>query len=121
MGMDRHVNLAVIGSGYWGRKALTEYLQLERVDPRFKLLKICDLKEDNLEYCKNVMHVDSERLSMDYEAVLKSPDIDAVHICTPNETHYKFGSQALNEGKNVLLEKPMALLAKGCLEPMQHG
>lgn len=108
--MERNVNLAVIGSGYWGRKALTEYLQLQQVDPNFKLVKVCDLKEENLTYCKDVLHVDPELLSMDYEAVLKSPDVDAVHICTPNETHYKFGSQALNEGKNVLLEKPMALL-----------
>jgi UDP-N-acetylglucosamine 3-dehydrogenase len=109
---EKNINLAVIGAGYWGRKAVTEYLQLEKADPDFKLVQICDLREENLQYCKDSLRVDSDRLSTDYEAVLKSPDVDAVHICTPNETHYKFGLQSLNDGKNVLLEKPMALTPK---------
>jgi UDP-N-acetylglucosamine 3-dehydrogenase len=106
---DENINLAVIGAGYWGRKAVTEYLHLEQVDPAFKLVQICDLKTENLNYFKDILSVHSDRLSEDYEAVLKSPDVDAVHICTPTETHYKFGLQALRECKNVLMEKPMAL------------
>ena len=85
---EKNINLAVIGAGYWGRKAVTEYLQLEKADPAFKLVQICDLKAENLNYFKDVLHVHSDRLSEDYEAVLKSPDVDAVHICTPTETHY---------------------------------
>jgi UDP-N-acetylglucosamine 3-dehydrogenase len=57
-----------------------------------------------------------ETLSGDYEAVLKSPDVDAVHICTPNETHHRIGLLALNAGKNVLLEKPMALTPRDAWE-----
>jgi UDP-N-acetylglucosamine 3-dehydrogenase len=109
---EENINLAVIGAGYWGSKAVTEYLQLEKADPAFKLVQICDLKTENLNYFKDVLHVNSDRLSEDYEAVLKSPDVDAVHICTPTETHYEFGLQALDKGKNVLMEKPMALSPK---------
>ena len=100
------VNLAVIGAGYWGRKAISEYLELAKADPKFNLAYVCDLKEENLEYCRDVLHVKEEQLSSDYEAILKSPDIDAVHICTPNETHHHFGLQSLNCEKNVLIEKP---------------
>ena len=107
--MVKHVNLAVIGAGYWGRKVIGEYLQLAEVDSAFRLMQVCDLKEENLSHCRDTFGMDEARLSSDYEAVLKSPDIDAVHICTPNETHYRFGLQSLNEDKNVLLEKPMAL------------
>jgi UDP-N-acetylglucosamine 3-dehydrogenase len=110
------LNLAVVGAGYWGRKVVTEYLQLAKVDPKFNLLYVCDLKEGNLDYCRNVLGVEESKLSSDYEAILKSPDVDAVHICTPNETHYSFGLQSLESEKSVLLEKPMALVSREAWE-----
>ena len=103
------MNLAVIGAGYWGRKVAEEYLQLARVDSDFNLASICDPIESNLRNCADSMHVGLDKLCTDYEAVLKSPDVNAVHICTPNETHYQIGLDALYEGKNVLMEKPLAL------------
>src|SRR4030065_287485 len=106
--MVKEINLAVVGAGYWGRKVIGGYLQLAKMDSGFNLAQVCDLEEKNLNHCRDVLHVGLERLSSDYEAVLKSPDINAVHICTPSETHYRIGLQALNLGKNVLLEKPMA-------------
>lgn len=109
---EKRVNLAVIGAGYWGRKVVREYLNLEKEDSDFRLVEVCDLLESNLDYCKKELDINPAKLTTDYESVFKSLDIDAVHICTPNETHYKFGSQALNEGKNVLLEKPIALSPK---------
>jgi len=110
--MVRKVNLAVLGAGYWGRKVTEEYLHLSEVDKEFNLIHVCDLKEENLNYCRNFLKIGPKKLCEDYEAVLKSPDVDAVHICTPNETHYKLGLAALVHGKNVLLEKPMALTAR---------
>jgi UDP-N-acetylglucosamine 3-dehydrogenase len=113
---EKGVNLAVIGAGYWGRRAIREYIQLGKADPGFNLVQVCDLKEENLDYCREELQMGPEMLSGDYEAVLKSPDIDAVHICTPNETHHRIGLQALNAGKNVLLEKPMALTPREAWE-----
>ncbi len=110
--MTENVNLAVIGAGYWGRKVITEYLQLAKSDPSFNLMQVCDLENRNLDYCKKNLNVSLTNLSSDYEAVLKSPDIDAIHICTPNETHHKIGLQALHLHKNVLLEKPLATSTK---------
>ena len=52
---SKPLNLAVIGAGYWGRKAVTEYLELAKVDPKFNLAYVCDLKEDNLDYCRNAL------------------------------------------------------------------
>jgi predicted dehydrogenase len=109
--MAKEVNLAVIGAGYWGRKVTQEYIQLAKNDSDFSLVYVCDLDEKNLGYCRDVLRIGREKLSSDFEAVLKSTDIDAVHICTPNETHNKIGLHALNQGKNVLLEKPLATSA----------
>jgi len=110
------LNLAVIGVGYWGRKAVTEYLELAKVDQNFNLAYICDLKEDNLDYCRTALRVGESKLTSDYEAILESPDVDAVHICTPNETHFNYGMHSLNAKKNVLIEKPMALTPKDAWE-----
>jgi UDP-N-acetylglucosamine 3-dehydrogenase len=106
---NKAVNLAVIGAGYWGRKVISEYLALEQKDTDFNLVKVCDLLDDNLIFCKERLNVGKEKLSNQVREIIDSPDIDAVHICTPNETHFTLGSQALFSGKNVLLEKPMSL------------
>ncbi len=44
----------------------------------------------------------------DYRAVLQDGDIDAVHIALPTPFHYTVARAALEAGKHVLLEKPMA-------------
>src|ERR1039457_2119597 len=44
----------------------------------------------------------------DYREILRDPAIDAVHICTPNAQHFSMAKDALNAGKHVLCEKPLA-------------
>jgi UDP-N-acetylglucosamine 3-dehydrogenase len=114
--MEKNLDIAVLGAGYWGQKVIAEYLQLAAIDPRVNLAKVCDLKDENLEYCSRVLRVDKEKLDMDYDILLGSNDVDALHICTPNETHHKFCLAALNAGKHVLIEKPMALSAREAWE-----
>lgn len=46
------------------------------------------------------------------EELLANKDIDAVHICTPNNSHAELAIKALKAGKNVLVEKPMAIASK---------
>jgi predicted dehydrogenase len=45
----------------------------------------------------------------DYRKLLKDETIDAVHICTPNATHYQMAKDALLAGKHVLCEKPLSI------------
>lgn len=45
----------------------------------------------------------------DYQAVLDDPHITAVHIATPNRTHYDMATRALLAGKHVICEKPLAM------------
>ena len=44
----------------------------------------------------------------DYRTLLADPNLDAVHICTPNALHFPMAMAALAAGKNVLCEKPLA-------------
>jgi len=48
----------------------------------------------------------------DEEAFLSSPDFDAVYIASPNSAHYRQAMNALDHGKHVLCEKPLAISAK---------
>src|ERR1700726_461694 len=51
------------------------------------------------------------RLPRAYECAdqaILDPQVDVVHICTPNATHYRFALAALEAGKHVICEKPLA-------------
>ncbi|HTZ57864.1 MAG TPA: Gfo/Idh/MocA family oxidoreductase [Acidobacteriaceae bacterium] len=49
-----------------------------------------------------------ERATANYQDLLADPELDAVHICTPNELHFPMAKAAMEAGKNVLCEKPLA-------------
>ena len=103
----RKTNLAVIGVGYWGKKIVCEYSQLAKRNSKVSLYAVCDFSEKNLEFCNENYHVPN---LMKYpKDVIARREIDAVNICTPNETHFEICRMALEEGKHVLVEKPMTL------------
>ena len=54
----------------------------------------------------------ADRAESDAAALLTAADIDVVHICTPNATHAALALQALNAGKHVVCEKPLATTAE---------
>jgi predicted dehydrogenase len=93
-------NVGVIGAGYWGKKHVDEYTNLG-----VKLI-VSDLVDDNLMFVKKKFGADTTK---DYNDILDDDSVKAVSICTPNHTHYKIAKQCLENGKNILLEKPMTL------------
>jgi UDP-N-acetylglucosamine 3-dehydrogenase len=114
--MKNPVNIAVIGAGYWGKKVISEYLALAKEDSNTRLLYTCDAQEQNLRRCGEVFQIPKNRLVDNYKELLHLGDVDAVHICTPNETHYQICREALMAGKHVLLEKPMTLSSRRAFE-----
>lgn len=47
----------------------------------------------------------------DFQSVLDDPQVDSIHITTPNQTHLEFSKRALLAGKHVICEKPLAMNA----------
>lgn len=114
--MKDRLHVAVIGAGYWGTKVISEYLESAKKSLNVDLFLVCDLVDRNLKACSEKLGVPGNSLTMDYKEALGSSLVDAVHVCTPNDTHYRICKEALLAGKHVLLEKPMALNAKDAWE-----
>ena len=104
-----YLKVGVIGAGRWGKKHIDEYSKMKDVE----LLWVSDLVEKNLKDCQEQFNI--KNISNNYNDVLSS-DVEAVSICTSNETHFKVCKDALIAGKNVLVEKPLTLDPKKAYE-----
>jgi len=68
----------------------------------------------NMDRCRELADKFRAKPYTDYEEMLKTPSIDAVCVLTSNDTHAKIAIKALNAGKHVLCEKPMATTLEDC-------
>jgi UDP-2-acetamido-3-amino-2,3-dideoxy-glucuronate N-acetyltransferase len=94
-------NIAVIGAGDWGKNLVRNFAELN------VLHTVCDTDVGKLEtLCTRWPHVN---VSTVLTAVLQNPEIEAVAIATPVTLHYPLAKAALNAGKDVFVEKPLAL------------
>ncbi|MGD0056828.1 MAG: Gfo/Idh/MocA family oxidoreductase [Methanomassiliicoccales archaeon] len=99
----RRFDVGVLGVGYWGRKIVDEYSAIQGVSVK----AVSDLSDKNLEYCRDRHRV--ECLYHDYMDVLRDDSITAVNVCLPNSLHFQACKEALDRGKDVLVEKPITL------------
>jgi predicted dehydrogenase len=104
------INVSVIGSGYWGPNLIRNFADIESV----KLMSVCDLKKDRLDYI--LKHYPATSVTTNYKDVLDDSSVDAVVIATHAATHYPLVKEALLSGKNVFVEKPLALKTSECKE-----
>lgn len=74
--------------------------------PNLEIHAICDINLDAAN--KIASQFDILHVFDDYKKMLELDEIDAVHICTPNFSHAPITIDALNAGKHVLVEKPIA-------------
>jgi predicted dehydrogenase len=96
------VNVGLVGLGYWGPNLLRALFELPDVEVSY----ICDLDPERLE--RFGRRYPSARPTRDFENLLADPHVDAVVIATPVFTHFGLASRALQAGKHVFVEKPLA-------------
>jgi len=114
--MGSAVGLGVIGAGYWGTKLIREYLSAERSKGTVKLVKVCDSSLSALLAHREEFSIYDDLLTQTLHDLLENPSVSAVHIASPNRTHYPFAKMALEAGKDVLVEKPMTLRSSEAYE-----
>jgi UDP-N-acetylglucosamine 3-dehydrogenase len=106
--MVHPIRVGVIGAGYWGTKVAREYANIQGCFGEATLDWIADSSDDALDRVRTVLGGE-RKYTKDYSEVLEAQEVDAVHIALSNQSHYKVARQALESGKHVLVEKPMAL------------
>lgn len=103
-------HIAVVGTGYIGQ----EHIKAICAHPEATLHTICSTQRsadlaNTLKEKYGALHT-----TTDYSNLLLNPDIDIVFLCTPNSLHVHQAVDALNAGKHVFVEKPLAVTVSQC-------
>jgi len=100
----RRVEAAVIGTGWCGGIRAEMLAKSALVDA----VHICEIRPERLEEVRQLTN--PATATLDYKDIVNNPNIDVVYISTtPEQTHYPIARDCLKAGKNVLLEKPIAM------------
>lgn len=100
------VRVGVIGVGI-GKAHLKGYSGVPEAD----VVALCDLDENRAKETAQQFELHDAAIHTDHRALLDDPNIDAVSVCLPNFLHQPIALEALDAGKHVICEKPLALNA----------
>ncbi|MDR2722177.1 MAG: Gfo/Idh/MocA family oxidoreductase [Cellulomonadaceae bacterium] len=105
-----NINIGVIGAGFMGKAHVVGYSNTPKLfwpAPAMPVLKtVCDIVPEIAEDAK--VRFGFEKSATDWRDVIADPEINAVSICTPNDSHAEIAIAALKAGKHVLCEKPLS-------------
>jgi UDP-2-acetamido-3-amino-2,3-dideoxy-glucuronate N-acetyltransferase len=97
-------NVAVVGVGYWGKNLVRNFYDLGA------LAALCDAEVSVEDKYKS--QYEGIKFYRDFGSVLSDPSIKSLALATPAVTHYEMAKAALEAGKDVLVEKPLAVDVK---------
>jgi predicted dehydrogenase len=107
---DEVVRVGVVGLGYWGPNLVRNLIELEGAE----VAHLCDARVGTLSHVAR--RYPGIPCSTDFESVLSDSSVDAVAISTPVASHHSLALAALEAGKHVFVEKPLA----GSSEKARH-
>jgi predicted dehydrogenase len=107
---NERIKVAVIGYGYWGPNIVRNVMER----PELEFAGLCELSPERTAKFSN--RYPGARTCSSFGDVLADPTVDAVSIATPPSTHYSLVKGALEAGKHVLVEKPLATTSTDALE-----
>ena len=96
------VGIGIVGVGYWGPNLVRSFLSLPDCGP----VRVCDAKPGRLQYIQQ--QFPPVEVTSSYDDLLADPRLDAICIVTPVSTHKDLALRALDSGRHVLVEKPLA-------------
>jgi predicted dehydrogenase len=107
------LNVAVVGYGYWGPNLVRNVT----ASSTMQLAALCERDAGRADAFRARMP--GVAIEPDFDELLLDPSLDAVIVATPPNTHYALCKRALQAGKHVLVEKPMAKTSAQARELMQ--
>lgn len=112
----RQVKVGVIGcGGIANGKHLPGLSKVKNVE----MVAFCDIVEERAEKAAKEYGAQDAKVYTDYKELLKDESIEVIHVCTPNKSHSFITIDALESGKHVMCEKPMAKTAKEAREMVE--
>ena len=96
------INVGVIGYGYWGPNLVRNFV----ANPDCRVTMVCDRDTARLGQVQALYP--AIRPTVSSQELIEDPEVDAVVISTPVETHFPLAMAALEAGKHVLVEKPIS-------------
>ena len=104
------IRIGVVGLGYWGPNLARNLAE----SVGFELAYLCDVRQQPLQTLSR--RYPAVQCTTRFEDILDDPRVDAVAIATPVSTHYSLAKAALEAGKHVFVEKPLAASSENCIE-----
>ena len=105
------LNIGLIGYGFMGRTHSNGYKRVNDFFPEIEhrpiLKTVCGRNAENAQAFANQWQYES--IETDWRKMIARDDIDAIDICTPNNSHAEIAIAAAEAGKMILCEKPLAL------------
>jgi predicted dehydrogenase len=96
------IGVGVVGCGYWGPNLIRNFSTCKST----RVLAVCDRDRTRLD--RIAAACPQSQLTQNFDDILKNPEIAAVAVATPVSTHAPLSLAAMEAGKDVLVEKPMA-------------
>lgn len=103
---DGKLQIGIIGCG--GISNQKHMPNLKKLGDLCQMVAFCDIIEERALKAKAEYGTPEAKVYTDYRELLKDPEIDLVHVLTPNVSHCPITVAAFEAGKNVMCEKPMA-------------
>ncbi len=104
--MARRIKIGIIGcGGIANGKHMPSLSKVENAE----MVAFCDIIPERAEKAAKKFGSHCAKVYTDYRALLEDPEIEVVHVCTPNRSHSFITVDALESGKHVMCEKPMAI------------
>jgi predicted dehydrogenase len=102
--MSEKLGVLVIGTGWAGE----EHISAFHANPHTEIRGLCNRTPEKAARIRDRYGLDCQ-VSADHEAMIRSPDVDIVSVCSVHSAHFDQARAALEAGKHVLVEKPLCL------------
>ena len=96
------VKVALLGCGMMGTTHANSYKNISNA----KLVAVCDISKEKSD---QIASINGSKAYLDFETMMQNEEFDILDVCLPTYMHKDYAVKAMEKGKNVFCEKPIAL------------